>query len=95
MIKNCNYIDFRVNLDKYGSLVPIEECDTVPFKIKRIYYIYNVESGIRRGFHSHKELRQVLICVRGSVKILLKTPAEEENILLNNPAQGLYIGPMI
>lgn len=95
MINNCKYINFDANFDKYGTLVPIEEDLTIPFKIKRIYYIYNVEDNIRRGFHSHKELNQVLICVSGEVKILLKTPYEEDVVKLDNPQKGLYIGPMI
>ena len=46
----------------------------------------------RRGFHAHKTLEQVLICVHGSVKILLKTPKEEKIVKLDNPNKGLYIG---
>lgn len=86
---------FNKNIDKYGSLVPLEENKEIPFKIRRVYYIYNVEQGVRRGFHSHYDLEQVLICVSGSVKILVKTPYEEKVILLNSPQKGLYIGSMI
>lgn len=88
-------IEFPKHLDKYGSLVPVEGADSIPFDIKRVYYIYEVESGVRRGFHSHISLEQVLVCVAGSVKILVKTPKEEKEILLENPQEGLYIGPMI
>ena len=86
---------FDVNTDKYGKLVPLEGNDTIPFDIKRVYYIYEVEEDVRRGFHSHKELEQVLICVHGSVKILVKTPEEEEIFTLDDPKKGLYIGPNI
>lgn len=92
---NVGLIEFPRHTDEYGSLVPIEGSDTVPFDIKRVYYIYGVENGMRRGFHSHVNLEQVLICVSGCVKILVKTPWEEEEILLNHPQKGLYIGPMI
>lgn len=92
---NIELIEFPRHTDEYGSLVPIEESDTVPFDIKRVYYIYGVENGMRRGFHSHVNLEQVLICVSGNVKILVKTPWEEKEILLNDPQTGLYIGPMI
>ena len=95
MIKNCKYIDFYANFDKYGTLIPIEENRSVPFSIRRIYYIYKVDSKIRRGYHSHKELNQILICVSGEVKILLKTPFDEQIVKLNNPQKGLFIGPMI
>lgn len=94
-MEKIKLIDFNVYNDKYGKLVPIEANRSVPFDIKRVYYIYEVDKNVRRGFHSHKELHQILICVHGSVKILVKTPEKEENILLNNPKTGLYIGPNI
>lgn len=87
--------NYKFHSDKYGKLIALEEKKDVPFEIKRIYYIYEVESGVRRGFHSHKKLEQVLICVHGSVKILLKTPEYEEIIILDSPKKGLYIGPDI
>lgn len=87
--------NYKFHSDKYGKLIALEEKKDVPFEIKRIYYIYEVESGVRRGFHSHKKLEQVLICVHGSVKILLKTPEYEETIILDSPKKGLYIGPDI
>lgn len=92
---NINMIKFSKHTDKYGKLVPVEGNDSVPFEIKRVYYIYDVEKDVRRGFHSHVELEQVLICVSGSVRILVKTPQEEETITLRDPQEGLYIGPMI
>lgn len=95
MIKNTKWINFNCHYDKYGCLVPIEAESSIPFKVKRIYYIYNVEEGVRRGFHSHIELEQTLICVHGSVKILIKTPYESEDILLDDPKKSLYIGPMV
>ena len=67
----------------------------VPFKIRRVYYIYEVEKGVRRGFHSHRNLEQALICVHGSVKILTKTPFEEEVVCLDDPQKALWIGPMV
>ncbi len=94
-MENTEIREFRVNYDKYGKLVALEENDNIPFEIKRVYYIYEVDENVRRGFHSHKHLQQVLICVHGSVKILLKTPQEEKIITLDDPKQGLYIGPNI
>ena len=84
---------YKVHTDTWGKLIALEGNDTVPFNIKRIYYIYEVDEKVRRGFHSHKKLEQILICVHGSVKILLKTPEHEEVVLLNDPSEGLYIGP--
>ena len=95
MVRNTEMLSFKCNMDNYGSLVPVEANGDVPFDIRRIYYIYDVEAGMRRGYHSHRDLEQALICVHGSVKILVKTPFEEENILLDDPTRALYIGPMV
>ena len=92
---NCGLFKFKDFTDKYGHLTPIEANEDIPFEIKRIYYITKVEQGITRGFHSHKKLHQVLICLNGSVKIRLKNPNEEEVVELDNQSVGLYIGPLI
>ena len=80
-----NITKYNVHTDKWGKLVALEGNGDIPFNIKRVYYIYGVEEKVRRGFHSHKKLEQVLICVNGSVKILLKTPEREEVVLLDKP----------
>lgn len=95
MVKNTRMIYLPMYNDKYGKLVPIEALGNIPFKVRRVYYIYQVEKDTRRGFHSHRDLEQVLICVHGSVKILTKTPGEENTICLNNPQEALWIGPMV
>ncbi|MBW9151356.1 FdtA/QdtA family cupin domain-containing protein [Clostridium estertheticum] len=92
---NCALIKFKDITDKYGHLTPIESKIDTPFEIKRIYYITKVEEGVTRGFHSHRKLHQVLICLNGSVKIRVKNPKEEEVFELNDPSVGLYIGPLI
>ena len=94
-MKNVKMIPLDVHSDSYGKLTPIEGRESIPFDIQRVYYIHEVDQDVRRGFHSHKNLEQVLICVHGSVKILLKTPDEEKTVVLDNPSQGLYIGPDI
>lgn len=101
MLENSRLISFRDITDSIikkdcGHLVPIEAESDIPFLVKRIYYIYGVDGYTRRGFHSHRALQQVLICVHGSVKISLKAPyAEEVIVSLDSPTTGLYIGPMI
>lgn len=88
-------LQFNCNQDNFGSLVPIETFGDIPFGIKRIYYIYDVENGMRRGYHSHRDLEQALICVHGSVRIHVRTPFEQQNVLLDDPTKALYIGPMV
>lgn len=92
---NVKKVDLNIISDGRGNLIPIEFPKQLEFPLKRIYYIYDVNEGVRRGYHSHNDLEQVLIAINGSVKILVKTPFEEEVIELNDPSKGLYIGPMI
>lgn len=87
--------DFKVLGDERGSLIAIEGNMDIPFTIKRIYYIFAVQNGMRRGFHAHRELKQVLICVSGSCKILLDDGQTKETILLDSPSRGLLIDKML
>lgn len=75
-----------------GSLSFLEGSRDVPFAIQRVYYIYDVAPGERRGFHAHKKLEQYLICVHGNCKILLDNGKERETVLLSDPNEGLYVG---
>ena len=92
---NTGIMRFKLHSDEYGKLTPIEAGADIPFEIKLVYYIYEVAHGVTRGFHSHKKLHQVLIALGGTVKIRLKTPAQEQTIELSDPAEGLYIGPHV
>lgn len=92
---NTRTVTFNAHSGEYGSLIALEGHKEIPFDIKRVYYIYGVNESIRRGFHSHNDLEQILICLHGSVKILVKTPFDEEVVTLNSADKGLYIGPMI
>lgn len=92
---NYCFLKFRNINNDYGSLVPIEQNTDIPFKVKRVYYIFNVEEDVTRGYHAHRRLHQVLICVKGSVKLRVKIPNNEEIIELNNPTIGLYTGTMV
>lgn len=64
---NTTLVKFNDITDKYGHLTPIESRIDIPFEIKRVYYITRVEQEITRGFHSHRKLHQVLICLNGSI----------------------------
>ena len=88
-------INFDIKGDERGSLISLEENKNVPFDIKRVYYIFNTVEGIRRGFHAHKKLKQVLVCVAGSCKILLDDGKSKEEVSLDNPNKGLLIESII
>lgn len=84
-------IDFQTHTDFRGELVVLEEKKEIPFKIERVYYIYNTPKGVVRGKHAHKKLEQILICIHGECKILLDDGDSKEVVCLNNPKKGLYI----
>jgi len=88
-------INFEIKGDERGSLISLEENKNIPFDIKRVYYIFNTVEGIRRGFHAHKKLKQLLVCVSGSCKVLLDDGKSKEEISLDNPSKGLLIESMI
>lgn len=77
--------------DDRGQLVAIEAQKDLPFDIKRVYYIYDTLPGVRRGFHAHRNLQQILVCVNGSCKIHLDNGFETAEVTLDKPYEGLYI----
>lgn len=95
MIQNCRMISFKRIAGEFGALTPIEGEQDVPFQIRRVYYITDVPRETARGFHAHRQLEQVLLCLHGSVKIRVKTPYEETVIPLRENSDGLYIGHMV
>lgn len=84
---------FQQHGDERGQLVALEELKDIPFKIKRVYFMYGTKQGVRRGFHSHKTLEQILVCVHGSCKVLLDSGFEKKVVSLEKPYEGLYISP--
>ncbi|MFT7565740.1 MAG: dTDP-4-dehydrorhamnose 3,5-epimerase-like enzyme [Pseudoalteromonas distincta] len=84
-------LNFQSLGDERGCLISLEQQKNIPFDIKRIYYIYNSETNIARGFHAHIALEQVAICVKGSCRFILDDGQSRESVLLNSPDVGLYI----
>lgn len=74
-----------------GELSFFEATHEVPFEIKRIYYISKVPEGVRRGFHAHKELKQLLFCPYGRIQLILENKNGREEIELSDPSIGVVI----
>jgi len=86
-------INFQVKGDSRGSLIALEANKDIPFEIKRVYYIFDTKKDVVRGHHAHKTLEQVLICVSGSCIIVLDDGKKRNEVLLDKPNIGLYVGP--
>ncbi|CAK1212949.1 TPA: FdtA/QdtA family cupin domain-containing protein [Escherichia coli] len=95
-MKTDNYkcVEFNVIENDSGSLISIER-EYLPFIVKRAYYIYNVKENKARGFHAHKNLEQLLICVNGSCEISVCDGKEKKLIKLDNPYVGLYLKGLV
>jgi dTDP-4-dehydrorhamnose 3,5-epimerase-like enzyme len=88
-------LDFKSLGDERGGLVSLESNKEIPFKVKRIYYIFGTKENVSRGFHAHKELKQVAVCVSGSCIMLLDDGNNKEKITLDSPTKGIVINKMI
>ena len=82
---------FQPHGDERGQLIALEEFKDIPFSIKRIYYMYDTAEGVTRGYHAHKTLEQILVCIHGSFKIKLDNGKESKIISLEKPYEGLYV----
>jgi len=76
--------------DGRGNLSVIEK-DFLPYKIKRVYYLYDVPSDSFRGGHAHKEQLEFLIALSGSFDVTLDNGIEKKKVTLNKPNKGLLI----
>lgn len=74
-----------------GELSFFEATHEIPFEIKRIYYISKVPEGVRRGFHAHKKLKQLLFCPYGRIQLILENRNGREEIELSDPSIGVII----
>lgn len=81
--------------DQRGSLISLESSSSVPFKISRVYYLFGTKPNVIRGFHAHKNLKQLAICVSGSCRFELDNGVKRESVVLDSPKIGLFIDDMI
>ena len=88
-------VDLKRLGDERGSLVAIEGNDTISFPINRVYYIYGTDSDVARGFHAHKALQQIAVCVAGTCTMLLDDGKRKEEVIVGSPEQGVLIEPMV
>ena len=76
--------------DTRGNLSVIQG-NSIPFEMKRVYYLYDIPSGGRRGGHSHKDQQEFLVALSGSFDVILNDGNELKTVTLNKPNVGLLI----
>lgn len=95
-VYDCGIIELdRHHSQRKGDISVIENGETVPFDVKRIYYLYDVPGGVSRGGHAHKELYQLIIAASGSFAVTLDDGNVKRTFMLNRPYQGLLVKPGI
>ena len=94
-VYDCSVIEIDKHHHEKGNLSVIENGKTIPFGVKRVYYLYDVPGGESRGGHAHKELQQLIVAVSGSFDVNLDDGKQKRTYTINRPYQGLLIVPGI
>ena len=81
--------------DQRGELFAIEGLKSIPFEIKRVYYLVRTKTDVIRGLHAHKNLDQVLIAISGSCRVMVEDGARKEYFTLRDSGQGLRIKNLV
>jgi dTDP-4-dehydrorhamnose 3,5-epimerase-like enzyme len=89
-VADNHLIDIPKIRDSRGNLSVIEGA-TLPFESRRVYYVYDVPSGARRGGHAHIAQQELLVALSGSFEVVLKDGKAQQTVMLNRPDKGLLI----
>ena len=92
-IFDCSVIDISKVHSEVGNITVIENGKNIPFHVKRVYYLYDIPSGEKRGGHAHYELKQYIIAVSGSFDVTLDDGLNRKTVSLNRPNIALHIVP--
>jgi WxcM-like, C-terminal. len=93
-VYDCSIIELdQHHSDRKGNISVVENNITVPFDVKRTYYLYDIPGGEERGAHAHKELQQLIIAASGSFDVTLNDGNVKRTFTLNRPYQGLFVVP--
>lgn len=94
-VYDCSIIEIDKHHHKKGNISVVENNKTIPFEVKRVYYLYDIPGGESRGGHAHKELKQLIVAASGSFNVTLDDGSVKRTFTLNRPYQGLLVVPSI
>lgn len=94
-IDDVKIFNFRSFKESDGVLVPIESGYDIPFKIERVFYVFNVNNQNDRGKHSHYKTKQILICLNGEIDVIVDDGNKRKTITINDKFTGIFIPEMI
>lgn len=91
---DCTIIELdKHHSDRKGNLSVVQNGETLPFDVRRVYYIYDVPGGEERGSHAHRDLSQLIVAASGSFTVTLDDGNCKRTFFLNRPYQGLCVKP--
>lgn len=94
-VYDCSMIEIDKHHHAKGNITVVENNITIPFDVKRVYYLYDIPGGESRGGHAHRELSQLIVAASGSFNVTLNDGNVKRTFTLNRPYQGLLIVPGI
>lgn len=94
-VYDCTLLELDKHHHEKGNITVVENGDTVPFQVKRAYYLYDVPGGESRGGHAHRELYQLIVAASGSFNVTLDDGNVKRTFTLNRPYYGLLVVPGI
>lgn len=92
-VYDCSIVDLSKIHNRVGNITIVENGKTIPFDVKRVYYLYDVPGGTSRGGHAHHQLRQLIVAASGSFDVVLDDGKTKRTYTLNRPYMGLYVVP--
>lgn len=90
-VYDCSILELNKHHHEKGNITVVENNNTVPFDVKRIYYLYDIPGGESRGGHAHRKLKQLIVAASGSFSVILDDGCVKRTFVLNRPYQGLLV----
>lgn len=94
-IFDCGILELPKVHNRAGNITALANGISIPFDIKRVYYLYDIPGGEARGGHAHRELEQFIVAVSGAFDIFIDDGTNKKTIHLDRPYKGLHIIPGI
>jgi hypothetical protein len=94
-VYDCVVLPLNKIHNRAGNITIVEGLKSIPFDVKRVYYLYDIPGGEDRGGHAHKELRQLIVAAGGSFNVCLDDGVNKKIVTLNRPDYGLLVVPGI
>ena len=94
-VYDCSIIELPKITMRQGNITPVEGMIDLPFKVKRVFYSYDIPGGESRCAHAHKECHQFIVAASGSFEVALDDGRNKRTVLLNRPFYGLHVLPGI